>query len=61
MLCVATGQERTEAEHAELLDRAGFRLTRVIPSPTPMSIVEAVPAEVRVPGPAEVRVPGGAH
>jgi SAM-dependent methyltransferase len=44
MLCVATGQERTEAEHAELLDRAGFRLTRVIPSPTPMSIVEAIPA-----------------
>ena len=43
MLSCVTGQERTEAEYAALLGRAGFRLTRVVPSPTPMSVVEAVP------------------
>jgi hypothetical protein len=43
MLSCVTGQERTEAEYAEILDRAGFRLTRVVPSPSPMSVVEAVP------------------
>ncbi|MGH8993610.1 MAG: methyltransferase [Acidimicrobiia bacterium] len=37
------GVERTEAEYADLLDRAGFRLTRVVPTPSPMSVVEAVP------------------
>jgi hypothetical protein len=43
MLSCVSGQERTEAEYATLLERAGFRLTRVVPSPTPMSVVEAVP------------------
>jgi len=43
MLSCVTGQERTEAEYAALLERAGFRLTRVVPSPTPMSVVPAVP------------------
>jgi hypothetical protein len=43
MLSCVTGQERTEAEYAELLERSGFRLKRVVPSPTPMSVVEAVP------------------
>lgn len=43
MLVMATGQERTEAAYRDLLGRAGFRLTRVVPSPTPMSIIEAVP------------------
>ena len=43
MLACVSGQERTEAEYAALLERAGFRLTRVVPSPTPMSVVEAVP------------------
>ena len=43
MLACVSGQERTEAEHAALLDRAGFRLTRVVPSSSPMSVVEAVP------------------
>lgn len=44
MLSVITGQERTETEYAALLAANGFRLTRVVPSPTPMSVVEAVPA-----------------
>ena len=43
MLSCVTGQERTEAEYAKILERAGFRLTRVVPSPSPMSVVEAVP------------------
>jgi hypothetical protein len=43
MLACVSGQERTEAEHAALLDQAGFRLTRVVPSSSPMSVVEAVP------------------
>ncbi|HEY3240696.1 MAG TPA: methyltransferase [Acidimicrobiia bacterium] len=37
------GIERTEAEYADLLARAGFRLTRVVPTLSPMSVVEAVP------------------
>jgi hypothetical protein len=37
------GQERTEAEYAELLDKAGFRLERVIPTASPVSVVEAYP------------------
>jgi O-methyltransferase/methyltransferase family protein len=37
------GIERTESEYADLLARAGFRLTRVVPTPSPMSVVEAVP------------------
>jgi O-methyltransferase len=43
MLACISGQERTEAEYSALLEGSGFRLTRVIPSPTPMSVVEAVP------------------
>lgn len=37
------GMERTEAEYAELLARAGFRLERVVPTASAVSIVEAVP------------------
>ena len=37
------GMERTEAEYAELLDRAGYRIERVVPTASPVSIVEAVP------------------
>jgi hypothetical protein len=43
MMASISGQERTEAEYAALLERAGFRLTRVIPSESPMCVVEAVP------------------
>jgi hypothetical protein len=44
MLCVTGGMERSEEEYADLLDRAGFRLTRLIPTPSPVSIIEALPA-----------------
>jgi hypothetical protein len=44
MLVVPGGQERTEAEYSALLSKAGFRLTRVVPTASAVSVVEAVPA-----------------
>ncbi|OBA57473.1 hydroxyneurosporene methyltransferase [Mycobacterium sp. 1100029.7] len=35
-------RERTAEEYGVLLDRAGFRMTRVVPTASPYSIVEAV-------------------
>ena len=43
MLVVPGGQERTEAEYATLLEKARFRLTRVVPTDSVVSVVEAVP------------------
>jgi O-methyltransferase/methyltransferase family protein len=43
MLVVPGGQERSEAEYASLLDKAGFRLRRVVPTQSVVSVVEAVP------------------
>lgn len=45
MLVIAGGRERTEEEYGALFAAAGFRLARVIPTPSPLSIIEAVPAE----------------
>ena len=42
MLAVTGGRERTRAEFAELLERAGFRLERVLPTRSEYSLVEAV-------------------
>ncbi len=44
MLVFPGGQERTEAEYAELLGKADFRLRRVVPTTSVVSVVEAVPA-----------------
>jgi hypothetical protein len=44
MLVFPGGQERTESEYASLLGKAGFRLNRVVPTASAVSIVEAVPA-----------------
>lgn len=43
MLVSAGGMERTEAQYAALLASAGFALNRVVTTPGPVSIVEAVP------------------
>ncbi|MEO6792605.1 MAG: methyltransferase [Mycobacterium sp.] len=43
MLVAAGGRERTQREYAELLSQAGFRLQRVVPTTSPMSIIEARP------------------
>jgi len=42
MLVGPSGQERTEAEYRALLGKAGFQLNGVIPTGSPVSIVEAV-------------------
>jgi hypothetical protein len=44
MLLFVGGRERREDEYASLLDRSGFRLTRVIPTISTISLVEARPA-----------------
>jgi hypothetical protein len=44
MLLSPGGVERTPTEYAKLLADAGFKMTRIIPTPGPMSIVEAVKA-----------------
>jgi hypothetical protein len=41
MLTVPGGEERTAAQYGVLLDKAGFRLTRVVPTASLVSIVEA--------------------
>jgi C-methyltransferase len=41
MLLMQAGRERTAAEYRSLLERAGFRMTRVVPSASPFSLVEA--------------------
>jgi hypothetical protein len=43
MMVVAGGQERTEREHRGLLAAAGFESSRVIPTQSPLSLIEAVP------------------
>lgn len=42
MLLMPGGRERTEAEFRSLFERAGFRLTRVVPTQSPLSVIEAV-------------------
>ncbi|WP_374454417.1 methyltransferase [Nocardioides sp.] len=43
MLVFVGGRERTEREMATLLDRSGFRMTRVVPTVSTISLVEARP------------------
>jgi hypothetical protein len=43
MLAFAGGTERTEAEYASLFAKAGLNLTRVVPTESPVSVIEAQP------------------
>lgn len=43
MLVVAGGRERTAEQYRSLLARAGFRMTGVVETAAPISVVEAVP------------------
>jgi hypothetical protein len=43
MLVVPGGRERTPAEYSTLLGKAGFKLSRIVPTQSPVSIVEAIP------------------
>ena len=40
MLLMPGGRERTEDEFRSLFERAGFRLTRIVPTKSPLSIIE---------------------
>jgi len=44
MLLVAGGRERTANEYETLLNEAGFALTRIVPTSSPASVIEAIPA-----------------
>ena len=40
MLLMPGGRERTEQEFRDLFARAGFELTRIIPTKSPLSVIE---------------------
>ena len=41
MLLLANGRERTAAEYRDLLGQAGLRMTRVVQTASPFSVIEA--------------------
>jgi hypothetical protein len=43
MMVMSGGRERTATEHRGLLEKAGFALTRIIPTPSEVSVIEAEP------------------
>lgn len=43
MMVLSGGQERTAEEFRALLDAAGFTLTRILPTSSPSSVIEAIP------------------
>ena len=43
MLALPGGRERTADEYRELFAKAGFRMTRVVPTKAPSSVIEAIP------------------
>lgn len=49
LIMTAGGRQRTEADYRVLLDRAGLRLTRIVPSSGMVSLVEAFPWGCRPP------------
>ena len=40
MLLIPGGKERTEVEYRALFESAGFRLTRIVPTATEVSVIE---------------------
>ena len=42
MLVMTGGRERTEAEFRKLYEDSGFKLTRVVPTESPFSVIEGV-------------------
>jgi hypothetical protein len=43
MLAWTGGMERTEQEYASLFNNAGFNLTKIVPTESPVSVIEAKP------------------
>ena len=46
MLLVTNGRERNANEYQALLAKAGFALTRIMPTRSPASVIEAVPTRI---------------
>lgn len=44
MMLLVGGKERTEEEFRALFAASGWRLNRIVPTPSPMAIIEGVPA-----------------
>src|SRR6185369_6625001 len=44
MLVDNSGRERTAAEYQNIVQDAGFQMTRVVPTASPFSLVEAAPS-----------------
>ena len=44
MLVCTGGRQRSEAEFRNLYEAAGFRLTRILPTQTPVKVIEGIPA-----------------
>jgi hypothetical protein len=44
MLLVPGGEERTPSEYADLLEPNGFRIERIVPTSSAVSVIEAVRA-----------------
>ena len=42
MLVMTGGRERTEEEFRRLYEASGFRLTRIVPTESPFSVIEGV-------------------
>jgi hypothetical protein len=42
MLVCTGGRQRSEVEFRALYEAAGFRLTRVVPTQTPVNVIEGV-------------------
>jgi hypothetical protein len=45
MLVIPGGMERTEGEYRELYAKAGFSLTRIVPTRSEVSVIEGVPVQ----------------
>jgi len=43
MMVITGGVERTREEYAAIMEAAGFRLTRVVPTRRPIAVIEASP------------------
>jgi SAM-dependent methyltransferase len=44
MLVMTGGRERTKAEFTALLDAAGYKLTKIVPTIAPQCVIEAIPS-----------------
>ncbi len=55
MLVIPGGAERTRAEFESLFSSAGLRIERIVPTGTPLCIIEGARADARAAAAAPVR------